>query len=233
MKLMVAYPCHDMVAAPFAYDLSVMNGHTIANLPDGWDHSTTMVSGTYVHRAREMILQEAFDQGVDYLLWLDADMRFPKDLFFRLFEHQKDVVGCNYSKRTVDADFVGKKAIHWDEGYSDVLETNWDSTGIEEVDALGFGAVLMDVKAVRQALPAEGPWFWFEHHKGGIGIVGEDVYFCRLLKEGGAEIWVDQDLSKEVKHIGQFEYECRHAEAVRSANRPQEEPEPLIEVVGS
>ena len=42
---------------------------------------------------------------------------------------------------------------------------------------------------------------------GAVGIVeGEDVYFCTMARVHGFEVWVDHDLSKEVTHIGQFEY---------------------------
>jgi hypothetical protein len=55
--------------------------------------------------------------------------------------------------------------------------------------------------------------------------MGEDVWFFRLIRETtGFKLYVDQDLSQEVKHIGQMEYEPAHALMGR-------DPAPIIEVV--
>lgn len=234
MRVSIAYPCHDTVASAFAYDLAALMMYTTAQMPEDWEIGVNMVTGTYVHSAREKLLLDLMRMDVDYILWLDADMRFPRDTFFRLLEHDKDVVGCNYSKRTVQSDFVAIEELDWENRCSTRLETNADSTGLVPVDALGFGCVLMKTHKLYDALPDlnDEPWFWFERHPGQLGIIGEDVFFCRILKEAGIDIFVDQDLSKEIRHIGQFEFECRHAEAVRAANRRKEE-ESKIEVVRS
>ena len=36
--------------------------------------------------------------------------------------------------------------------------------------------------------------------------IGEDIYFCQQAQKAGYEIWCDQELSKEVAHIGIFHF---------------------------
>lgn len=211
MKIAVAMPSHDSVPFYFAYDLASLASYTVAALPEDTQFGLTGVSGTYVHSARQELLESLLADGVDYVLWVDSDMRFPKDALVRLLMHREPIVGINYAKRTVPTSFVGIKRVGWgaDEA-SERLVTDENSTGLEEVEALGFGLLLMRTDALR-GLPQDGhPWFWFEWMPEKRQQVGEDVYFCRLLRESGQKILVDHDLSKECSHIGQFEYRCEH-----------------------
>jgi hypothetical protein len=36
--------------------------------------------------------------------------------------------------------------------------------------------------------------------------IGEDIYFCQQAQKAGFEVWCDQELSKEVAHIGIFHF---------------------------
>lgn len=210
-------PAHPKVHALWAYDLAQMMGFlgsqaVPAELIEAV--SLSFVTGTYVHTARQDLAQEALNCGADYLLWLDSDHRFPKDIALRLMAHDKDVVGINYSQRGVPPDFVAIKNLDTENGESEKLVTDVDSTGLEKVDAVGFGAVLMKANVFADLPdPQEEPWFWYEWlpHLG--QQIGEDVYFCRLLREAGYDLWVDHDLSKECKHVGDFEYQVEHAAA--------------------
>ena len=50
------------------------------------------------------------------------------------------------------------------------------------------------------------PWFdtpWIEENEKHIG---EDTFFCVRCKEAGIPIYVDHDLSWEVRHIGEHEF---------------------------
>lgn len=212
-RIAVCIPTHDQVSAYTMYDLSGMLMQTGATaVADGTIDAIGlyMVPGTYVHRAREQLAEAALKADADYILWVDADMRFPRDALMRLLAHNKDVVGINYSKRGLPAEFVASKHIDWEKDEeSEKLVTASDSTGLEEVDAMGMGLVLMRTHVFNQ-IADERPWFWYEMKD--YGHVGEDVYFCKLLQDAGVDLWVDQDLSKDCTHIGSFEYLTAHAE---------------------
>lgn len=212
-RIAIAVAAHDTVTATFATDAMTLCLHVGANLPPDWQATVRGVLGTYIHIARQELLQRCIAEGVDYMLWLDADMRFPGDGLQRLMAHNQPVVGINYSTRRLPARFVAlEHTSHNGHGGTTRLETNLDSTGLARVDALGFGMVLMDLNAIKPILPdpEKEPWFWYHWQDSGQ-LVGEDVYFCRLLERAGIPIYVDQDLSKLCAHSGQIDYMTNHA----------------------
>lgn len=214
MRVMVVVPTHDNCKALFAYDLAQMMGFTSAALlePQGplKGINLSFLTGTYIHRARQRLVEAALEQDADYILWLDSDMRFPPDTLVRLLNRDKDLVGANYSKRGFPPEFVAVKSIQNDEQ----CVTGPDSEGVESVEALGFGVVLMRVSALldlHNPRGPEGPWFFFKWDEEKGSAFGEDVYFCELFRQAGHEIFVDHDLSKLCGHIGDFEFRVEHA----------------------
>jgi hypothetical protein len=210
-KISIALVSHDMVPVTFAYDLANMTAFSAASLPEGWQFGMNLVPGTYVHCAREQMLKGdgtgpgLLEQGVTHILWVDTDMRFPRDSLARLWKHNVDMVGVNYSTRTSPSSYVAIKEVGDDVKVGSRLETTAESTGIEEVDAIGFGMVLMKAKAL-ECMPYDEPWFWFEFLPNRKQTIGEDVYFCNLFKKHGGKIYVDHDLSKQIAHVGTYEY---------------------------
>jgi hypothetical protein len=146
--------------------------------------------------------------GADYALFLDSDMRFPSYLLEKLIAHDKDIVAYNYATRRLPVKTVA---------FSDfsTLECIYshDRTGLEEVDAIGMGAMLIKTEVLRK-LPQ--PWFNISWLPSGGIWVGEDIYFCKLAQAHGFKVLVDHDLSKDVKHIGTMEFTHDHAEACRT-----------------
>ena len=212
VKIAVAIPSHDSIPYLFAYDLAGLCAFTSAVMPEGSEFGVLGVSGTYIHQARQELADAIVAQGLDYVLWLDSDMRFPKDALIRLLEHKLPMVGINYAARGVPSHFIAikKAGIGAD---SCRLETHDDSAGLEEVDALGFGCVLMHVAALKDMPdPKVTPWFQNQYLGDGHWM-GEDVFFCDLFRKAGGRIFVDHDLSKCCAHIGQFEYTLNLAES--------------------
>lgn len=217
LRVAVVVPTHDMAPALFAYDLAGMMAFTCSNFvgPDKLIKSVGLVfqTNTYIHKARQQLAEAVLEQGADCVLWLDSDMRFPKDTLVRLLKHNKDFVGINYSKRGIPPEFVAIKR----HSPPEQLVTDADSEGLEEVEALGFGVVLMKTSVLHALPPPERtghPWFWHEWIAESGRHVGEDVFFCRMAKEAGVDLYVDHDLSKECAHIGTLEYTTDHPVAV-------------------
>lgn len=217
LRVMVAVPTHDMVPALFSYDLAGMMAFTCSNFvgPDRLIESVGLVflTNTYIHRARQELAEEAIKRGVDCVLWLDSDMRFPKETLIYLLKHNEDIVGVNYSKRGIPPEFVAAKS----HSPPERLVTGPDSTGLEEVESVGFGVVLMRASVLRTLDPPERsghPWFWHEWVAEGDTHVGEDVFFCRMAREAGFTVYVDHDLSKACAHIGTLEFTTEHPLAV-------------------
>ncbi|HUU42164.1 MAG TPA: hypothetical protein VMX57_00205 [Planctomycetota bacterium] len=217
VKIAIAMATHEIVPATFMYDLASLVAFTAAAMPEGAQLGINMVSGTYVHRARQQLLKGILADGdVTHVLWVDTDMRFPRESLALLLRHNLPVVGINYAKREIPTDYVAIEKVPSDlkdpADQGKRLVTTADSTGLARVDALGFGLVLIKTSALKD-LPDPGvePWFWFEALPGGRQM-GEDVYFCRLLKQLGVPVYVDQDLSKHCAHVGQFDYKLEHVD---------------------
>lgn len=219
LRVGIAVPSHDKMDAMFAYDLAKLTAFMggDAASPDGIIDvlSINFITGTYIEMARQDFAEEAIRQELDYVLWLDADMRFPRDAFYRLLLHNKEMVGINYSRRGLPPNFVAIKTIGDEKDKIPMkLATGPDSTGLDVVEAIGFGVTLMRTSVLHRLhnpKGPEGPWFMNAWSAETSRRIGEDVYFCRLVRNSGGVIHVDHDLSKECAHIGQFEYKTDHA----------------------
>jgi hypothetical protein len=219
MRVSVCVPSHDHVSANFSFDLAKLMGFTAAKaVGPGAIEALAIHSaaGTLIHTARQKLALVALSEGADYLFWLDSDMRFPKDILLRLLNHNEDIVGINYSTRGIPPKFVAIKQLGIDEGEKSLrCVTTEDSTGLEEVAAIGFGAVLIH-RSVFEKLHdphgPEGPWFQFPWIHSKKQSMGEDVFFCKLAREAGFKVLVDHDLSKECAHIGELEYVLGHVD---------------------
>jgi hypothetical protein len=159
--------------------------------------SYNMVSTSLLHQSRQLLVEKALiETHATHILFVDTDQTFPADTVHRLAAHGKMVVGANIVQRKIP---MVPCAIGLD---GKRLWTKPDSTGLEEVGMLGTGLVLINTK-VFKALEAP---FFLQPFDEKFGFVGEDTYFCNKLREAGIKLWVDHDLSKEVGHLGQFEY---------------------------
>jgi hypothetical protein len=212
LKVTVCVPSAAEVKALFAHDLVQMMTFTtehyvkkgiLASVEIAWQVST------YIHTARQILADAAMNVGSHYTLFIDSDMRFPPDAIVQLIKRNEAIVGANYSSRTLPARPVAIKRVTGPEGEpGELLYTRKESEGLEEVEALGFGLVMIR-HDVFTGLPAPSvkPWFWFDWIEG-VTQIGEDVHFCNLAREHGFKIYVDHDLSKCVYHIGEhyFDY---------------------------
>jgi hypothetical protein len=204
MKLAIAVPTRDYLPAAFAADLAELYAYTTQALGPQSCTLLTMTA-TYVHDGRERLLQTAEVWGATHILWLDSDMRFPRNAALRLLRHDVTFVGCNYTTRALPSRPTAMRD-------GTLVPTRPESAGLEEVDSLGFGVLLMHTELVQGV---EEPRFRYGWNEESRGTIGEDTSFCRRLAGVGTRMYVDHDLSKEVGHIGMFTY--RHDTALRDA----------------
>lgn len=208
MNVSICIPARDEVATGFAHDLAMLSARWYGSAPPNTRFDVHIVNGTLIADQRAKLARMALQSGADYALFLDSDMRFPSYLLEKLVAHGKDIVACNYATRRLPvktvafSDFATLQCIY-----------SHDRTGLEEVDAIGMGAMLVKTEVFRK-LPQ--PWFNVSYLPSGGMYVGEDIYFCKLAQAHGFKVLVDHDLSKDVKHIGKMEFTHEHAEACRA-----------------
>ncbi len=150
---------------------------------------------------RETLLRNIYDKAeeVTHVLWLDDDMTFPRDTLHRLLLHDKDFVAGQGVTKEVPADptATGMDGFRC---YSDP-----EKQGLQEIKHVGLAVALM--KAKPEVREMKEPWFeqkWQEEVK---APSGEDVFFChRLRDELKMRLYVDHELSRQIGHIGAFEF---------------------------
>lgn len=197
----ILVPTTDMVMSWFAYDLAVAMSYHMAHHPD--DTLVPIVhQGTLLARSRNVMAEDALSMGLDWLLWLDSDMRFPPDTIARLLESGHDIVTTNAPKRKEP---IGSTAHRWsDEEKKQVLiDISETSDEIVEVNACGFAVCIMRAEVFNRI---ERPWFWTPYLEDYDLIVGEDYYFASKAQQAGIKIMCDLELSEEIGHIGIKDY---------------------------
>lgn len=208
IRVCVAIPSGDHVSAAFAYDLAQMVGATIGARRD-IDVRMAHVQGTIIHKSRRDLVRMALKGGCTHILFLDADMRFPRNTIVRLLSHGMPIVGANYVQRRAGGRPVTFKS---NENDHERVYTELTSTGLEEIDSTGMGVMMVDIRVFQQM---SEPWFSFEWRNPNW-MIGEDVYFCRKAREElKIPIVIDHDLSREVKHVGTYEYTMTDALVAR------------------
>lgn len=200
-RVMVVVPAQDQVATGFMYDLVRLIAF-MSHPESGVDINLTVSRGTLLPRQRESLVKAALDWKATHILWLDSDMRFPKETLLQLLSHNKPIVGTVYSSRR--APFV-PTAAYPDES---LIYLDDESTGLVEAGRIGFGCVLTEI-SVFEKIPE--PWFMIGFSRKVNDYMGEDVYFCQVAQQAGYQVLVDLDLSKELKHLGESPYVYQHA----------------------
>lgn len=218
LRISVCIPSHGEWKATFGEAVTTMVANFCnAKYENGEKHiDIACVSGSMLTEVRHRCVAEALKFEATHLLFLDCDMTFPPDLIQRFLNRHVPVVGANYVRRslpTIPTAFKGGKA---PEG---MLYTEPGDTSLVEVQHIGTGCMFLDMRVFDYL---ELPFFKFEIAENKIGVIGEDVYFCRKLREAGFKIYCDQEVSQMVGHIG----DIVHTHAMALETRVHAEPEP-------
>lgn len=205
LKVAIATPCGDTVDAGFAYDLARLTAHVAGTRPD-IQLSVHQARGSILPQQRATLVQTAREAQATHILWIDSDMRFPADALDQLLAHDEPIVAANYAMRRHP---ILPTAKHRDLGF---LFTPPGADGLADVTHCGMGLMLTDM-AVFANTPE--PWFIVGYSPKTGEYSGEDFFFCKRASEHGFATRIDQALSLDVGHAGQFVYRHEHTEAIR------------------
>jgi hypothetical protein len=205
----------DLVNVFWAHDFARMVGWTTSTAPDV-DLMTLVCTGSQIVQQRNTLLTAVLeDGGFTHALWTDTDMRYPKDTLLRLMAYEAPIVCANYTKRQAPFEPVARDAS------GAPVYTEHESGGLQEVAGCGFGVMLLDVPAVKGS-GIKPPYFMVPWNPNTGKYMSEDHYFCFKATEKGLPVMIDQDLSKEVAHVGRLELTYEHALRQRDAAGPEE-----------
>jgi glycosyltransferase involved in cell wall biosynthesis len=202
MKVGICIPSRGEMEIGTSFDLAVMCAYDARNREG--EIGIYTVNGTLIFDQRNKLVQAALDDGCDYILFIDADMRFPKDTIERLLSLDKPIVGVNATTRSIPVRATAKQLkIDYEEKTNAWLPVDSkDKTSVEPVTAIGCGVMLVKAEVFRKT---PQPWFWF-YQIPGDKILGEDVHFCVAAFDAGFETFVDHALSNMIGHVGSYTY---------------------------
>lgn len=216
LKVLVCTPCGgDDVKRGYAWSVARAMVH-FACIPyegEKWV-DIEMVWSSNLPENRHRLVSRAFQREATHLLFWDADTKAPADCIPRLLNHNAPVVAVNYPTKEVES---RPTAYHEGEGYIGPVWTQEQHTGLTEVTHCGFGLMLVDMRVFEQI---DFPMFQLtplppEY----IKTESEDVFFCRKVRDKGFPIVIDHDLSKQIAHIGDWEYTMQHANLAQAAKQ--------------
>lgn len=197
-----------MIAAP-SYDGTITVWHASAlsetcklGLTKGINVFCIYMSyDSLVQRARNDIIQLALDSQVDDLVFIDCDVDWAPEDFFKLLEYDVDVVGGIYPKKGDREEYPVKLL-----GDTFTIEEN----GLVEVDGIATGFLRLTKKAIQKIWDHSQEYT--ESHKPkpirmvfDIAIVNgelvsEDIIFCKKWRELGEKVWFDPSI--KLSHVG-------------------------------
>lgn len=195
-KLAVLVPCRDMLHSAFSKCLiEMVKLNTMNNI----DTHVVYDASTILLTQRERLALEAQSIGSEYMLWLDSDMVFPPTTAMRLLAHEQDIVAANYVRRQPPYKGVAYPVIgDWQNPLPYEPQDE-----LAEVEGTGMGCFLMKT-AILDEIPQ--PWFEFGWTPQSNDHLGEDIILCQKMAECGYRIFIDTQLSMEMRHLGTWAF---------------------------
>lgn len=190
-KVLIAVPCMDMVAAPFAQSLAVLNKGENECI-------VSFLMGSLIYDSRNKLALQAINLGCDYILWLDSDMTFPPDVLLKLLERAEngcDVVSGIFFRRVAPFNPVIFRLNDIDAEKPEWQDfDDYPKNELFKIGGAGCGVTLVKTELFTEImLDGELPY-------NPIKGLGEDISFCLRARKNGHDIWCDSSL--KCGHIG-------------------------------
>ena len=191
----------DMVHVQFMRSLLLLN-------TNGTDIYYEIASGSLIYDARNRLLSTAKKIGADRILWLDSDMQIPTDALQILAKDIDDgcdiVSGLYFQRKPPFAPVIFSECCvqMLDNGQKMPLASkylDYPKDSLFEVEAFGFGCVLMTVEAATKVTDMLGMMPFMP-----TAGFGEDLSFCMRAKHAGLKLWCDSRV--KCGHVGYRTY---------------------------
>lgn len=219
----VGFPVWQSVASPFF--ASVMDLELPPEVP------RKVIEGNLIAEQHERMARWFVEEtSCDYLLLLEQDHRFPRNLLARVAEYTDPVVGALYHTRNEPywPTALVPRPEHWERpevwrgDWSDVeLTPMWPSLedrirgdGLAAVCAIGMGCMAIRRDVLEEWDHSE-PYFanHFEFGK----YWTDDVWFCCRCLQRGYQVYVDGDLELPHLALREVTYQTRRQHLQRLA----------------
>jgi hypothetical protein len=157
-----------------------------------------------LQKARNSLFCDAYEQGVDDLVFLDVDQSFDAQAFFDLLDHPVDVVGVTARMKTDEERYTHRP--------EEPEKHRWNAElKLLEVKYLATGFMRLSRKAMK-ALWDVSPRYYDGKERRLIcdvqiingGMISEDIQICKKLSEAGFQMYLD--IKYTCDHFGTKKY---------------------------
>lgn len=166
--------------------------YTMLEKPEMYTLLTPTFYG-HIDEIRNGLVSQAIGEKVDYLLMMDTDQTFPVDTIVKLLSWMDKgyaFVGAVVHRRYPPFDAILYRGNVG--GFVHVPDEETYSGDLVEIDATGGGCFIVNIDKVLRAINDSK---WFRLVIGPTGKpVGEDIYFCSLLRSAGVKLYVDTSI---------------------------------------
>lgn len=207
MRVGLCTPCRDG-AVHHQHMLSVVATLKLASRRGVMVNHYTAPGCSVLPRVRNRLVATALADGCDWIVFIDDDIAWEPADFFKLIDHDVEVVAAAPAKRHKRWDEAPDVALKYPDrptiGVRTAAGRLWRVDGL----ATAFMAIRADVfvkmEVVTRPFTCEGDpqrypmrtWFWLDLIAmiGGVMDEGEDYNFCRKWIEVGGACFVDPDI---------------------------------------
>ena len=158
-----------------------------------------------IQRARNDIMALMLQMNCDDLIFIDSDIEWRPEDFYKLLDHPVDVVGGTYPKKGDIEQYVAK--------ILDPYKARDPKTGLLQADGLGTGFLRMTKRAVKHLWDTSPVYsdkqvndkrLIFNVVVENNDLISEDIFVCQQLAKGGIPIWLDTTIT--CGHVGMKKY---------------------------
>jgi hypothetical protein len=207
-KVMIGTPCYDGRIDVW-YVNALMNTIKMAIKRDIEIIPMWVSFDALLQRARNDTIHVALESNVDDLVWIDSDIEWQPEQFFKLLDYPVDVVGGTYRKKGDKEEYVVRQL---------QKKPRDPITKLIEVDGLGTGFVKFSKVAMQHLWDVSKSYMDPKDDKerrmifdvviqnvaGVDQMISEDIHAFNKLKDGGFKIWLDQEIT--CTHIGPYKF---------------------------
>jgi hypothetical protein len=198
-KVLIATPSYDGKLDVYYID-SLLNTLSLAENNNVEVYPLFICYDSLIERARNDLFKIAYSNDIDNLFFIDSDVGWNPQDFYKLVKSDKDIIGGSYRKKTDNEELYVVKALDKD---NPKLNLSVDKDGILEVAGLGCGFMKISRKAINAL------WEVSKHYTSEKGdarmvfevvcedgqLISEDIYMCKKWRNLGNSVYLDTNIT--------------------------------------
>ena len=198
-KVLIATPSYDGKLDVYYID-SLLNTLSLAEKNNVEVYPLFICYDSLIQRARNDLFKLAYSNDIDNLFFIDGDVGWNPQDFYKLVKRYKDIIGGSYRKKTDNEELYVVKALDKD---NSKLNLSVDKDGILEVAGLGCGFMKISRKAMNALWDISKPYtsekgdtrMVFEVVCEDGDLIREDIYMCKKWRNLGNSIYLDTNIT--------------------------------------